>query len=81
MKTQEDLHHSDLASVRTDVVVFDRHTTSEFDEEKEDLKDDLVAWEERSKRRRDQRQLENADTQMKDEKANSSYISSISVCP
>ena len=62
VKTQEDLHYGDLASVRTDVVVFDRHDTSEFDEKKENLKDDLVAWEERSKRRRDQRKLENADT-------------------
>ena len=81
VKTQEDLHHGDLACVRTDVVVFDRHTTSEFNEEKEDLKDDLVAWEERSKCRKDQRQSENADTQMKDKKENSSYISSIYVCP
>ena len=55
VKTQEDLTHDDLAPVRTDVVVFDRRTTSEFNEEKEDLKDELVAWEERSKHRRDQR--------------------------
>ena len=32
------------SGVQTDVCIFDRSVTSEFDEEREELKDDLVAW-------------------------------------
>ena len=32
------------SGVQTDVSIFDRSVTSEFDEEREELKDDLVAW-------------------------------------
>ena len=39
------------AAVRTDVVLYDRKMSSEFDPEQEGLKDDMVAWEERFRRR------------------------------
>ena len=32
------------SGVQTDVCIFDRRVTSEFDEERGELKDDLVAW-------------------------------------
>ena len=37
--------------MRTDVVLYDRKMSSEFDPEQEGLKDDMVAWEERFRRR------------------------------
>merc|ERR1712243_230219 len=38
--------------VKTDVVVFDRKTSSEYEEERKELKDNLVAWQERYNARR-----------------------------
>ena len=45
VKTSQDfLKEDDVGGVMTDVCVFDRNTTSEFDKDREELKDDLVAW-------------------------------------
>merc|ERR1719481_1228396 len=45
VKTSQDfVKLEDSTGVRTDVCLFDRNTTSEFDQEREELKDDLVAW-------------------------------------
>merc|ERR1719369_1876140 len=43
--------------VKTDVVVFDRKTTSEYNVEREELKDDLLEWQKRHKERRSKEQL------------------------
>ena len=37
--------------VRTDVIIFNRKQSSEFDIEREQLKDELLAWNERYKKR------------------------------
>ena len=37
--------------VRTDVIIFNRKHSSEFDTEREQLKDELLAWNERYKKR------------------------------
>ena len=37
--------------VQTDVIIFNRKLSSEFDIEREQLKDDLLAWNERYKKR------------------------------
>ena len=39
--------------VKTDVIIFNREDSSEFDIERETLKDDLLAWNERYKKRRE----------------------------
>ena len=45
VKTTLDFLKSEESSgVQTDVCIFDRSVSSEFDEEREELKDDLVAW-------------------------------------
>ena len=45
VKTSQDfIKEDDVGGVMTDVCVFDRNTTSEFDKDREELKDDLVAW-------------------------------------
>ena len=43
MKTEE--------GVKTDVIIFNRQHSSEFDVEREELKDELLAWNERYKKR------------------------------
>ena len=40
--------------VQTDVVLYDRRFSSEFDPEREELKDDLLAWNTRYKQRQEQ---------------------------
>ena len=37
--------------VRTDVIIFNRKQSSEYDIEREQLKDELLAWNERYKKR------------------------------
>ena len=39
------------AGVRTDVIIFNRKHSSEFDIEREQMKDELLAWNERYKKR------------------------------
>ena len=43
--------------VKTDVLIYDRKATSEYDEDREQFKDDLLAWKERYQNRQLQKQL------------------------
>ena len=45
---------SETDGVKTDVILYDRRCSSEFDPEREELKDDLVAWNNRYKQRQEQ---------------------------
>ena len=52
VKTSLDFVKNDQCSgVQTDVYIFNRSASSEFDTEREELKDDLVAWNERYMKR------------------------------
>jgi len=52
VKTSSDfVNDEELSGVKTDVYIFDRNDTSEFDAEREELKDELVAWNERYEKR------------------------------
>ena len=46
--------NSECAGVKTDVILYDRRCSSEFDPEREELKDDLLAWNNRYKQRLEQ---------------------------
>ena len=45
---------SESDGVKTDVILYDRRCSSEFDPDREELKDDLLAWNNRYKQRQEQ---------------------------
>jgi len=51
IKNNADYIKNEESSVKTDVFIFDRRYSSEYDPEHEDLKDTLVAWNTRYKQR------------------------------
>ena len=51
VKMLSDYMTGEAGGVRTDVIIFNRKHSSEFDIEREQLKDELLAWNERYKKR------------------------------
>ena len=64
VRRSEDFTHSAGEGVKTDVVIFDRTAASEYDAEREELKDELLAWDERYQARQEERRAREFRDQM-----------------